>query len=190
MAKLYFIYGTMNCGKSTKVLQDIHSLEANGKKIVLLKPSIDTKGNNKVISRIGLERQVDHLVDKDTDIPSLLMPYEDLYGVFVDEAQFLTKEQVDDLLLFTIRHNKPVMCYGLKTNFLGELFKGSKRLLECSSKITEMKTICSCCGNKAIFSARFIGGVFCESGQEVSIDTNHHQEYKPLCANCYISLKH
>ena len=189
MAKLYFRYGAMNCGKTSSLLQSIHNYEDRKLEILLLKPKIDTKGDNKVTSRIGLERDVDHLVE----------PNEDLYGyidsnkdgvscIFVDEAQFLKRNQVDDLLQIVIKDDIPVMCYGLRSDFNTNGFEGSTRLLEIAHTIEEMKTICRC-GKKATFNARMVNGEFTFEGDQVAIDGEQKVTYDSLCPKCYYEEK-
>lgn len=189
MAKLYFRYGAMNCGKTSSLLQSIHNYEDRSLEVLLLKPKIDTKGDNKVTSRIGLERVVDHLVDGD----------EDLYGyidsnkngvscIFVDEAQFLRKTQVDDLLQIVIKDDIPVICYGLRTDFNTNGFEGSTRLLEIAHTIEEMKTICRC-GKKATCNARKVNGEFTFEGDQVAIDGEAKVTYDSLCPKCFFEEK-
>ncbi|MBR6137105.1 MAG: thymidine kinase [Bacilli bacterium] len=189
MAKLYFRYGAMNCGKTSSLLQSIHNYEDRSLEVLLLKPKIDTKGDNKVTSRIGLERVVDHLVDGD----------EDLYGyidsnkngvscIFVDEAQFLKKTQVDDLLQIVIKDDIPVICYGLRTDFNTNGFEGSTRLLEIAHTIEEMKTICRC-GKKATCNARKVNGEFTFEGDQVAIDGEAKVTYDSLCPKCFFEEK-
>ena len=167
MAKLYFRYGAMNCGKTALLLQSVHNYEDRGMNVLVLKPRVDTKGGNKIVSRIGLEREVDHLVSSD----------EDLYF-------YLKREQVDQLLQIVVFYDIPIICYGLRTDFTATGFEGSTRLLEIAHTIEEMKTICSC-GNKATFNARLINGRFTFSGDQVAIDGKANVTYESLCPKCY-----
>lgn len=185
MAKLYFKYGAMNCGKTTLLLQSMHNYEERGQKVFLLKPKKDTKGKDFIVSRIGLQRKVDYLLEsKDSVLEVLKSNLSDVACIFVDEAQFLEKFQVDELLKITIDFEIPVICYGLRTDFKRNCFEGSKRLLEISHKIEEIKTICDC-GNKAIFNARKVNGVFATFGDQVEIDNQKNIQYVSLCAKCY-----
>lgn len=188
MAKMYFRYGAMNCGKTAILLQVAHNYEEKGMKVILIKSSKDKKAGNKVSSRIGLERQVDLLLTpKETikeNIKNGNISFENLRCILVDEAQFLTKEQVNELWIISKMCDIPVICYGLKTNFKGYLFEGSKALLEKSDKLEETSTICEC-GNKARFNARIENGKYISEGEEVAID-GIDAAYEPLCGKCYI----
>mgnify|MGYP004456219175 FL=1 len=185
MAKLYFRYGAMNCGKTALLLQSVHNYEDRGMNVLVLKPRVDTKGGNKIVSRIGLEREVDHLVSSDEDLYFYLSKnIEGISCIFVDEAQFLKREQVDQLLQIVVFYDIPIICYGLRTDFTATGFEGSTRLLEIAHTIEEMKTICSC-GNKATFNARLINGRFTFSGDQVAIDGKANVTYESLCPKCY-----
>lgn len=181
--KLIFRYGAMGSGKSALLQQVAFNYEERGMNIILLKPSTDTKGDNKVVSRIGLERKVDFIVHKDTDILKILGST-NAHCIIVDEAQFLTREQVEDLSFVASICDIPVICYGLRTDFMGNGFEGSSRLLELADNIEEMKTICSC-GKKATMNARKINGEFTFSGEQVCIDNQEEVEYISLCPKCY-----
>ena len=185
MAKLYFRYGAMNCGKTALLLQSVHNYEDRGMNVLVLKPKVDTKGGNKIVSRIGLEREVDHLVSSDEDLYWYLSKnIEGISCIFVDEAQFLKREQVDQLLQIVVFYDVPIICYGLRTDFTATGFSGSTRLLEIAHTIEEMKTICSC-GNKATFNARLVNGRFTFSGDQVAIDGKANVTYESLCPKCY-----
>ncbi len=188
MSKMYFRYGAMNCGKTTVLLQVAHNYEEQGMKILLIKPSIDKKAGSRVSSRIGLEREVDLLLTPTETIRENLekgtISFDNINSILVDEAQFLTKEQVNELWIISKLCDIPVICYGLKTNFKGELFEGSKALLEKSDKLEEAATICKC-GTKARFNARIENGEYVYEGNEVAID-GIDAKYVPLCGECYI----
>ena len=190
MSKLYFRHGTMNCGKSTALMQVAHNYEENNKKVVVIKSKIDTKADDRLSSRIGMERKVDILLEKDKSLEK----YYDYFNnnidcILVDEAQFLNEKQIEELWLITKMYDIPVICYGLKTDFKSHLFEGSKRLLELADVIEELITICSC-GKRAKFNVRFINGEYTETGNEVLIDgSNTEVEYKPMCGKCYIKTK-
>ena len=186
MAKLYFRYGAMNCGKTSALLQAIHNYEDRGMEVLLLKPIIDTKGGNKVVSRIGLEREVDHLIKEDEDLEKLLKKQKrEISCIFVDEAQFLKRKQVDELLKITIEKEIPVICYGLRTDFNTNGFEGSIRLLELAHTIEEMKTICKC-GKKATFNVRMVNGKYTFSGNQVAIDGEGKITYESLRTTTYL----
>ena len=188
MSKLYFRFGAMNCGKTAVLLQVAHNYEEQGMNILLIKPSIDKKAGSKVSSRIGLEREVDLLLTPEETIRENLLNgnvnFDNLNCILVDEAQFLTKDQVNELWIISKMCNIPVICYGLKTNFKGELFEGSKVLIEKADTLEENSTICKC-GNKARFNARIVNGDYVYDGEEVAID-GIDAEYEPLCGKCYI----
>ena len=186
MSKLYFRYGAMNSGKTTLLLQVAHNYEERGMKVVILKPGIDTKGDNKIVTRIGLTREVDHVVKSDEKIIDYLnsLP-EDVVCILIDEAQFLTRDQVDELFMFTKLKNKPVICYGLRSDFKTMAFPGSLRLLEVCDCLEELITICRC-GKRAKFNGRIVDGKFTSSGDQVAIDGENHIEYESLCGKCYL----
>lgn len=187
MAKFHFRYGAMNAGKSTILLQTAYNYEEKGKKIVLLKSSIDTKGDEKIVSRIGLERKVDYLIYNDDSILSKLG--NSIYNIdciLVDEAQFLKRKQVDELFYITKKYNVPVIAFGLRTDFKTNGFEGSIRLLELADELLEMPTICKC-GKKARFNVRKINNKFTFEGDSIVIDNKTEIKYESLCGSCYIN---
>ena len=184
MAKLYFRYGAMEGGKSTALIQVAFNYEKHGMKVMVVKPSTDTKGNDNVVSRIGLKRKVDVLLKKDDKISNNEL--ENIRCIIVDEAQFLTKEQVKELWIISKLKDIPVICYGLRTDFRTNLFPGAEALFELSDELEELPTICSC-GEKARFNARKQNGKFITDGDSILIDgAEENIEYKPLCGKCYI----
>lgn len=186
MAKLHFRYGAMNAGKTTIMIQTAYNYEERDQRVLLLKPSIDTKGAQKIVSRIGLERKVDELITPNDKIIDKLKKYLDSTDcILIDEAQFLNREQVDDLYYITKLYNIPVIAFGLRTDFKSNGFEGSIRLLELADAIEEMPTICRC-GKKARFNARKINGKFTNMGESVVIDGTQNVEYESLCGSCYI----
>lgn len=188
MAKLYFRYGAMNCGKTALLLQAAYNYESRNMKVLVLKPSVDTKGGDSIVSRIGLERKVDHLIEPTENIYNYLKNIKDISCIFVDEAQFLKRKQVDDLLRIVIDKEIPVICYGLRTDFNTNGFEGSTRLLEIAHSIEEMKTICEC-GAKATFNVRMVSGKFVFDGDQVAIDGEQEVTYESLCPKCYYEMK-
>ncbi len=185
MSKLYFRYGAMNCGKTTSLLQVAHNYEERGMKVVLIKPSIDTKANDSVSSRIGVERKVVHLVSPEENLKGYLnLLVGNTSCVLVDEAQFLSESQVEELFVFSKLTNIPVICFGLRCDFRTNLFPGSKRLFELADEIEELYTICRC-GRKARFNARIVNGEFTLDGDQVAIDGD--VEYESLCGKCYLT---
>ncbi|MBB6714196.1 thymidine kinase [Clostridium gasigenes] len=192
MSKLYFRYGAMNSGKSTHLMQVAHNYKERGMNSLLLKPSTDKKGGEKVVSRLGVERKVDILVAEDDDI---FKNVEELYKekgkidcLLVDEVQFLKSIQIDQLFEVAVGLDIPVICYGLRTDFKTQGFEGSTRLLLIAHTIEEMKTICKC-GRKALFNGRKINDKFVFEGQQIAIDNIDNVEYESLCGHCFFKYK-
>lgn len=204
MAKLYFRYGAMNSGKSTSLLQAAYNYEERGQHVLLAKPAIDTKEADHISSRLGVTREVDFLIEPDADLRTLfahhrarvqaaaseaLLPETptDVACLMIDEAQFLTREQVDDLLRIVVLDGIPVLAYGIRTDFQTRAFPGSARLMELSHSLEELKTICRC-GRKALFNARLAGGRFVFDGDQVAIDelSAERVTYESMCAECYL----
>ena len=149
---------------------------------------IDTKGDDTIVSRNGMNKKVDFLVEKDTNLIDLIIDNikDDTRCVFVDEAQFLTEKQVDELFLISKKIDIPVICYGLRNNFMMKSFEGSKRLLEIAEKLEELPTLCKC-GHIARFVGRKVDDDYVNSGEEVVIDgSSSNVEYVPLCGKCYL----
>lgn len=192
MSKLYFRYGAMNSGKSTHLMQVAYNYKERGMRVLLIKPSTDKKGGDKLISRLGVEVKVDMIVDKNTDIISEVKENIELNGaldcILVDEVQFMKKHQIDELFEIAVTLEIPVICYGLRTDFKMEGFEGSERLLLIAHSIEEMKTICKC-GNKALLNGRKVNGKFVFSGDQIAIDTVDNVEYESLCGQCYYKYK-
>ena len=192
MSKLYFRYGAMNSGKSTHLMQVAHNYEERGMRVILIKPSTDKKGGDKLVSRLGVERKVDILCEKKMDIYEEIKKWQEVKFkidcILVDEVQFMTKEQVDQLFKIAVVLDIPVICYGLRTDFMMEGFEGSTRLLLLAHSIEEMKTICKC-GRKAILNGRKINDEFVFEGEQVSIDNIDNVQYESLCGHCYFKYK-
>lgn len=192
MAKLYFRYGAMNSGKSTALMQVAHNYEEQGMRVLILKPLIDTKGGNKLLSRLGVSREADVVVHSDMDVFDAVRCDVERNGklacVLCDESQFFTPEQADQLFMVTVELNVPVICYGLRSDFSLRGFPGSTRLLELAHTIEEMKTICTC-GRKAICNARKVNGEFVFEGEQVAIDQENNVEYVSTCPQCYFEKR-
>ncbi len=187
MAKLYFRYGAMGCGKTMQLLQVAFNYEERGHKVCVIKPATDTKNGTKLLTRIGPERETDFCFDRNTDLfQKISDEYKDVNCVLVDEAQFLTPKQADELMLITIKLGIPVMAYGLRLNFRREDggFEGATRLLQIAHNIEEIKTICEC-GHKATYNARFLNGKLVADGPDILIDGTSKVEYRALCPACY-----
>lgn len=186
MAKLHFRYGAMNSGKTTILIQTAFNYEERDQKVIIIKPSIDTKGCDNISSRIGAKRKVDELISpEDSIIEKIDKHLDNLCCILVDEAQFLKKEQIDELWRITKIYNIPVIAFGLRTDFKTNGFEGSTRLLELADELDEMPTICRC-GKKARFNGRKINGEFVSEGNSVEIDNNPKIEYESLCGSCYL----
>ena len=190
MSKLYFRYGAMNCGKSSLLMQVAYNYNEKGKKVVIVKSSTDTKADNHLLSRIGLKRKVDILINPNESFEKYYNDWKnDISCILVDEAQFLSENQVEELWYVTKMFNIPVICYGLRTDFTSNLFTGSKRLLELADETEEMITICKC-GKRAKFNARYVDGQFTLDGDSVLIDgSKKNVVYEPLCGKCYLEEK-
>ena len=188
MAKLYFRYGAMGCGKTMQLLQVAFNYEERGHKVCVIKPKTDTKHGTKLYTRIGPERETDFCFDRKMDLfKEISKKYSNVQCVLVDESQFLTKEQVDQLMMVTIKLNIPVMAYGLRLNFRREDggFEGATRLLQIAHDIEEIKTICEC-GKKATYNSRFLNGKLVADGPDVLIDDGTIDiEYRAICPACY-----
>ena len=192
MAKLYFRHGAMNSGKSTALLQVAHHYEERGQAVILAKPNTDSKGEDAIVSRLGVERSVDLLVSPSENlrVEFTLLANEHrarsnspISCLLIDEAQFLTREQVNQALEIAVLDGVPVLAYGIRTDFQTKGFPGSLRLLEIAHTLEELKTICRC-GKKAMFNARKLGGDFIFTGNQVAIDGDV-VTYESLCASCY-----
>ena len=191
MNKLYFKYGAMGCGKTANALMCKFNYEQQGFKVLLLKPVIDDRdmSNGEIVvrTRIGLQSKCFTFNKKD-NIVSLFnkLNKEVKYDVIiVDEAQFATTKQVNELKELSCK--MPVLCYGLLTNFQTKLFEGSKRLVEIAESLQEIKSVCQC-GRKATVNVRFVDGKLTTSGSSVAIEKGN-VTYKPMCYTCFSKLK-
>ena len=182
MAKLYFYYSSMNAGKSTALLQSSYNYRERGMNTLVLAPELDDRnGRGKVSSRIGLETEATTFGQQDDLLEIINKAIEDkpLHCVLIDEAQFLTKDQVFQLGEATDKLNIPVLAYGLRTDFQGEPFEGSKYLLAWSDNLKELKAICDC-GTKATMVIRLDeGGNVVTQGSQVEIGGN--DRYISMC---------
>jgi thymidine kinase len=181
LAKLYFYYSTMNAGKSTSLLQSSHNYRERGMRVLVYTAKLDQRGGGKVHSRIGLTSEALHFV-ADTDLLTEISAEharQSVSCVLLDEAQFLTQAQVEELAVVVDQLSIPVLCYGLRTDFRGELFPGSARLLALADELSELKTICHC-GRKATMVVRIgADGAVEHEGAQVEIGGN--ERYLSLC---------
>ena len=184
MAKLYFKYGAMGSSKTAQALITKYNYEENDLNVWLIKPSADTRdGKNILRSRIGLEAEVE-IIPPEADISELFSRRGKRDVIIVDECQFLTPAQIDQLRAIVDEDNVPVMCFGLRTDFQTRLFPGSLRLMEVADTIQEIKTICDC-GAKATVNARIDGnGHIVTQGEQVVLGGN--DSYIAMCHKCYV----
>lgn len=180
MAKLYFYYASMNAGKSTNLLQADFNYRERGMKTVLFTAGVDTRsGTGQIGSRIGLDRPA-IAFDADTDLATIVLAADGpIACVLVDEAQFLTAAQVDQLAMLADVQRIPVLAYGLRTDFRGDLFPGSARLLAIADSLVELKSVCEC-GRKATMNLRVdASGKAVAEGQQTEI--GGEDRYVALC---------
>lgn len=182
MAKLYFRHGTMSSAKTLNLLAVAHNYRSQGKRVVLIKPLLDTRfGQASIMSRAGLSAEADLLVEPDTTLD--VSSFEGLDCVLVDEAQFLSARMIEQLRALTRSHGIPVICYGLRTDFKTRLFEGSKRLLELADSIEEVKVTCQFCNRKAIFNMRIVDGRPTSDGAQIVLGAE--ESYVAACHCCY-----
>jgi thymidine kinase len=178
VAKLYFRYGTMDSAKSMNLLAVAHNYRKQGKKVLLVKPRLDTRfGASKISSRCGLEANADLMIDEDTTLDP--RDFVGLDCVLVDEAQFLPPHVIDDLRRITVDPGVPVICYGLRTDFRTKLFPGAQRLMELADGIEEVKVTCQYCQKKAICNLRFVNGQPTVHGPQIQLGAE--ESYAPVC---------
>jgi thymidine kinase len=186
----------MNSGKSTALLQAAHNYEERDQHVLLAKPAIDVKGEMAITSRLGVDRKVDFLITPELNLRDEFATRVQVFKretgnpiacLLIDEAQFLTRDQVDQALEIAVLDSVPVLAYGIRTDFLTNGFPGSLRLLEIAHSLEELKTICRC-GRKAMFNARKMDGEFVFDGEQVAID-GVHVTYESLCPTCYFAEK-
>jgi thymidine kinase len=178
MAKLYFRYGAVSSAKTLNLLAVAHNYERQEKAVLVLKPAFDTRfGTRRVASRAGLEREADLLIQDDVVFDP--EEFRSCSCVLVDEAQFLTARQVDQLRDLTRKANVPVICYGLRTDFRSRLFEGSQRLMEVADAIEEIKTTCTFCNRKAVLNLKSVDGLPTLDGPSKQLGAE--ELYLPVC---------
>lgn len=186
MAKLYFRYGSMGSSKTANALMVKYNYEEKGQKVCLIKPEIDTRDiENLVKSRIGIESE-SYILLRDQS-PMEIVSNSNPNCVIIDEAQFLSRDQVLDLCDIVDDHGIPVICYGLRADFTGQLFSGSQALFVLADSIEEIKTICFC-GKKAIMNMRLEDGIPIFEGDQVKIGGN--ESYISVCRSHWKSGKY
>jgi thymidine kinase len=182
MAKLYFRHGTVGSAKTLNLLAVAHNYRQQGKKIVLMKPDLDTRfGKERIKSRAGLEMQADILVADEQSLRG--RDYTDVSCILVDEAQFLTAKVIEELRRISLEFDIPILCYGLRTDFKSRLFEGSARLMELADSIEEVKATCHYCNRKSIMNLKHVNGYAVSDGPTVELGAE--EKYFPSCYKCY-----
>lgn len=187
MGKLIFCYGAMGASKSAELLMWRYNYEQSGYAVLLLKPKIDNREKHLsdkmgiISSRIGLTAECLLIDETIAEWKNEIDTYD---IIMIDEAQFLTENQVDELYQISMR--KTVICFGLRTDFTQHFFPGSKRLMELATDIRELKTVCKC-GKKATINARFDGEKLMTEGEQIQIGAN--ESYRAMCKDCFEKLK-
>ena len=183
---LIFYYGTMNSGKTANLIMKKYNYESNGKKTLVFKPSIDTRFGKEYISSRAIKTKIkaDFIIKKHTIIKGIDT---DIKLILVDEVQFLSESDVEMLRYISLKI--PVHCYGLKTDFMGKLFEGSKRLIELADKLIDIESVCSICENKSIINAKFNidkhGNKIIIKKSKNNIDIGSEDKYQSLCYKCW-----
>lgn len=193
MSKFYYYYGVVNSSKTMQLLATAHNYESQGKRIALIKPSLDTRSEF-VESRVGIKREADVIVDESMSLDDLV--YKTISknpdAVLIDECQFLSYSQIHELTKIPDVFGVPLIAYGLLTDFKGDIFEGSRACITFSDKMSEIKTVCQYCNSKALFNLRLINNYPQFSGSQVEIgDVKETDEiyYKPVCRKCYKEAK-
>lgn len=190
MVKLIFRYGTMNSSKTANLLMVALNYINQNKKVILIKPKCDTRfGENNIKSRAfenGMEADI-ILDPKENNLEQYLLLFKNPVAILVDECQFLSRENIESLR--NCKLNIPVICYGLRTDYTGQLFTGSLRLMEIADTIEEIKNVCVWCNNKAIINAKYLvdelGNKTIIKNGSNEIDLGAEEKYIPICWNCW-----
>lgn len=185
MAKRHLFHGTMNASKSAQLLMQVYNLERQGKTFLIFKPAIDTRDKDVVKSRALDEERPAISIKRDELGIMMANAYEILPDfVFVDELQFFTGGQVEELDNIARELGIPIFSYGLLISYTGELFEGSKRAIECGWSLHELKMQCDYCKNKSTHHLLYIGGKLVKSGNGIHVGD---QEFKSVCRDCYVN---
>ena len=183
MAKLYFRHGTVGSAKTLNLLAVAHNYRQQGKKVLLMKPDLDVRfGKERIKSRAGLEMQADVLISNAQSIQGI--DYSGIQCILVDEAQFLSKEVIQEFREITLEWDLPIICYGLRTDFKSHLFEGSLRLMELADSIEEVKATCYFCNRKSIMNLKHVNGIATDEGP--SVELGAEEKYFPTCYRCYM----
>ena len=186
MAKLYFRYGAMGCGKTRDIIKVWYNYKEKNKNAIIIKPGTDTKGNDKIVSRDNSELKTNYLISEEDNIYDIITKHitkYDLDCILVDEAQFLSRHHIEELTDVCDILNITVMCYGLRADFQDNLFPGSAALFAYADVIEEMKTICECMDG-ATRNVRFVDGIPVFEGDQVAIDGEGKTTYQSMCRSC------
>ena len=188
MTDLTLFYGTMESGKTTKLLQDNFNYRKHGHNVLIIKPLIDTKGGNTVINRTNDSANVDILLGSEDSIfdDNYISLIKNTEVILVDEAQFLSEKQIIEFWMLAHEVGITVICYALKSDFRGRLFPGTEALIGFSDRKNELTVNCKC-GETAVFNARKVNGKFVYDGDIVAIDGDNDVSYVPLCSTCYLN---
>jgi len=182
MAKLYFRHGTVGSAKTLNLLAVAHNYRQQGKKILLMKPNLDTRfGQAQIKSRAGLEMDADVLIVDEMSLKG--RDYSGVSCILVDEAQFLGRKVIEVLRLIALDFDIPILCYGLRTDFKSNLFEGSARLMELADSIEEVKATCHFCNRKSIMNLKHVNGKATSEGP--SVELGAEEKYFPACYKCY-----
>ena len=189
MSKLHFKYGAMNSGKSDTLIKTAFNYEEQGLGIATVKPAIDTKGDDMIVARGGHSRRADILATPEENLRRAVLEHRmsriALHCVLVDEAQFLSEDQIGQLYQVAKEDEISVIAFGLRADFRSQLFPGSKRLMEIADNIEKLPTMCRC-GSQAEFNTRKIDDVYVFEGSQVAIDGEQAVTYDSLCGSCYV----
>lgn len=187
MAKLTFVYGTMNAGKSLELISIHHNYTSLDKKVLLLKPSIDNRNGENIIKSRAFEKGLEAIQVKEEDKISDIYFNNDFDVILVDEVQFLTIKQIEDLFNIAKTWNIPVMCFGLRSDFQARLFPAVAKLFVLADEFREVRTLCSNCGTTlARFNLRYINDFPVFEGEQIKIGDS---EYKAVCPECYLKIR-
>lgn len=182
MAKLYFRHGTVGSAKTLNLLAVAHNYRQQGKKILLVKPDLDTRfGKEQIKSRAGLEMEADILIVDENSLRGI--DYSGVNCILVDEAQFMSREVIDEFRRISLDFDIPILCYGLRTDFKSNLFEGSSRLMELADSIEEVKATCHYCNRKSIMNLKHVNGLATSEGP--SVELGAEERYFPTCYKCY-----
>lgn len=191
MVKLYFKYGAMSCGKTRDLIKTMYNYKEKGMNVLIIKPRKDTKGEDTIVPRGAEPVKVDYLIRDNDDIYKMIeyyKSYHPLHCILVDEVQFFKEKQIKEFADIVDLLDIPVICYGLRVDFKGHLFPGSKALFETADSLEELKTVCSC-GNKATRNIRYVNGKPTFDGGQVAIDGENNITYESVCRKCERKLR-